>query len=102
MFVAPLVETNHVCSESCPCDRVGDDCNYLAYSEDTGQCLKFTPPPKVCRGVELIGPILHKGNINNFVDCEVVQGSIHIDHLSFTKYVHTSLNLLYYRNALVV
>jgi L1 cell adhesion molecule len=74
-----------VCSESCPCDRVGDDCNYLAYSEDTGQCLKFTPPPKVCRGVELIGPILHKGNINNFVDCEVVQGSIHIDHLSFTN-----------------
>ena len=42
----------------------------------------------VCQGVEGVGPILHKGNIDSFVNCEVVQGSIHIDHLSFTGYPH--------------
>eukprot|EP00118_Oscarella_pearsei_P023415 m.280115 g.280115 ORF g.280115 m.280115 type:complete len:308 (+) comp40629_c0_seq53:45-968(+) len=56
------------------------------YNELTGQCQSCTglSCAKKCPGMEQIGPVIHKGNIAAFTDCNIVQGSIHIDQVSFT------------------
>ncbi|XP_065837567.1 epidermal growth factor receptor-like isoform X2 [Oscarella lobularis] len=73
------------CSPDCQEDTIINEVDM--FNEKTGMCeLCSSPcvPPTKCAGVEQVGPVLHKGNIASFAGCSIVEGSIHIDRVSFT------------------
>lgn len=74
-----LLKDNGACVRSCPPTKQAVN----------GECVPCVGPcPKTCPGVDII----HSGNIDNFKDCTVIEGSIAILDQSFKGFQHVFAN----------